>query len=78
MVGCHASRQVAVLFALHSSNINKVPEGRKINHSIDSLYFSPEDETDGTEREAMYLAETTPPAAPADTSYETRVLSSTL
>ena len=25
-----------------------------------------------------YLADTTPPAAPADTSYDTRVLSSTL
>lgn len=52
MVGCYASRQVTVSFALHSANINKVPEGRKINHPINTLYsdLKKRNDTDGTAR----------------------------
>lgn len=49
MVGCYASRQVTVSFALHSANINKVPEGRKINHPINTLYSDRKERNDTDE-----------------------------
>lgn len=41
MVGCHASRQIAVSLAFNPPNINKVPKGRQINQSVHLLYFRP-------------------------------------
>lgn len=63
VVGCHASRHVAVAFTLHPSNIHKVP-GRREAGDLLGQSETLEDKEDGL----LHLADTTPPAAPEETS----------